>query len=281
MREIPAKLITEAVSEMCVTATCLIAEDIRTALIAAEKVEPAGSLGRGVLDTLLANAEVAENKMIPTCQDTGLVVAFVEIGQEVHITGGYIEEAINAGVADGYEKGYLRKSVVADPLRRENTKNNTPAVIHYRLTPGDKLKITISPKGFGSENMSALAMLKPSQGLPGIKDFVLQTVKKAGPNPCPPIILGIGVGGSMEKAAVMAKESLLRPVGTKNADPFWNGIEEDLLAAVNDLGIGPAGFGGRTTALAVHITPYATHIAGLPVAVNVGCHATRHAERIL
>lgn len=266
---------------MCVASNCLIAEDIRAALHKADQSEAQASLGRVVLDTILANAEAAEKKMIPICQDTGMVVVFVEIGQEVHITGGWIEDAINAGVADGYEKGYLRKSVVSDPLRRENTKNNTPAVVHYRLAPGDKLKITISPKGFGSENMSALAMLKPSQGLPGLKDFVVQTVKKAGPNPCPPIIVGVGVGGTMEKAAVLAKESLLRPVGIKNADPFWSGIEADLLAAVNELGIGPAGLGGRTTALAVHLNPYPTHIAGLPVAVNIGCHVTRHAERIL
>ena len=281
MREIEASLIAETISEMCVTANCLIGEDIRSALKEAEKSEAANSLGRNVLGTLLVNAEVAEEKMIPICQDTGMAVVFVEIGQDVHITGGWLEEAINIGVADGYEKGYLRKSVVRDPIDRENTKNNIPAVIHYRVVPGDKLKLTISPKGFGSENMSALAMLKPSQGLAGVKNFIIQTVQKAGPNPCPPIILGVGVGGTMEKAAVMAKEGLLRPVGTKNPEPFWNKIEEELLVEINDLDIGPAGFGGRTTALAVHIKPYATHIAGLPVAVNIGCHVTRHTERIL
>lgn len=280
MREVDCLKITEAVSEMCISANCLISKDIQCALSAAEKAED-NPLGQGVLSTLLANADIAAEKMIPICQDTGLTVVFVEIGQEVHITGGYLEDAINAGVAKGYTEGYLRKSVVADPIARENTGDNTPAVIHYKVVPGDGLRITVAPKGFGSENMSTLKMLKPSQGLEGVKNFVLETVDKAGPNPCPPIIVGVGVGGTMEKAALLAKEALLRPVGTKNENPFWSQVEEDLLAAVNGLNIGPAGFGGRTTALAVHINPYATHIAGLPVAVNIGCHVTRHVQREL
>ena len=280
MREVDCRKITDAVSEMCISANCLISEDIQCALCAAEKLED-NILGRGVLSTLLANADIAAEKMIPICQDTGMAVVFVEIGQEVHITGGDLEEAINAGVAKGYQEGFLRKSVVADPIDRRNTGDNTPAVIHYQVVSGDGLKITVAPKGFGSENMSALKMLKPSQGLEGVKGFVLETVVKAGPNPCPPIIVGVGVGGTMEKAALLAKQGLLRTVGTKNENPFWGRVEEELLSAINDLDIGPAGFGGRTTALAVHIKPYATHIAGLPVAVNVGCHVTRHAVREL
>ncbi len=280
MREISCEQIRDAVAEMCIEANCLIGGDVRRALEKAERNED-GPLGRQVLETLLANARVAEENMIPICQDTGLAVVFAEVGQEVHIGGGSLKDAINAGVAKGYEEGYLRKSVVADPLRRENTKNNTPAVIHCDIVPGDRLSLTVAPKGFGSENMSALKMLKPSQGLAGVKDFVIGTVKAAGPNPCPPVIVGVGLGGTMEKAALMAKEGLLRPVGEIHPDPFWAGLEDELLAEINNLNIGPAGFGGRATALAVHITAYATHIAGLPVAVNIGCHVTRHAHRQL
>lgn len=280
MRDISCDTIRDAVAELCINANCLISEDIRHAIDAAKKNET-NPLGRQVLGTLLENAQVAKDKMIPICQDTGMTVVFVEMGQDAHITGGAIAEAINAGVAKGYEEGYLRKSVVADPIRRENTKNNTPAVIHYTVAPGDKVKITVAPKGFGSENMSALKMFKPSHGLEGAKNFVIETVKAAGPNPCPPIIVGVGIGGTMEKAALMAKEGLLRPVGEKNADPFWAGVEADLLAEINKLNIGPAGFGGKATALAVHLNAYATHIAGLPVAVNIGCHVTRHAARVL
>ena len=280
MREIPVEQITQAVAEMCVNCNCLIDPHIKAGLAKAEKGET-NPLGRQVLTTLLDNAEIARELMIPICQDTGLAVVFVEIGQEVHLTGGSLEEAINAGVAKGYTEGFLRKSVVRDPLDRENTGDNTPAVIHYQIVPGDRLKLTVAPKGFGSENMSALKMLKPSQGLAGIKKLVLDTVCAGGPNPCPPIIVGVGVGGSMEKAALLAKQSLLRPVGSPNPDPAWGRIEDELLAEINQLDIGPAGFGGRTTALAVHISPYATHIAGLPVAVNIGCHFTRHAEIII
>lgn len=280
MREIDTKLISQAVSEMCVSSNCLVGSDIKKALSIAEKNEN-NPLSRTVLKTLLDNADIAESKMIPICQDTGMVVVFIELGQEARIVGGDLEEAVNEGVARGYAEGYLRASVVADPIRRVNTKNNTPAVIHYKLVAGDKIKITVSPKGFGSENMSALKMLKPSQGLDGVKDFIIETVRQAGPNPCPPIIVGVGIGGTMEKAALMAKESLLRPVGTVNGDPFWMDIEADLLAKINNLGIGPAGLGGVSTAMAVHIGAYATHIAGLPVAVNIGCHVTRHSERVL
>lgn len=280
MRVIDCRQITEAISRMCLTANCLISPDIRAALARGQEAETL-ELGRNVLETLLQNAQVAEEQMIPICQDTGMAVVFAEIGQAVQIVGGGLEEAINAGVVRGYQEGYLRKSVVADPIRRVNTGDNSPAVIHYQIVPGDRLKLTLAPKGFGSENMSALKMLKPSQGLEGVKQFVIDAVAQAGPNPCPPIIVGVGIGGTMEKAALLAKKSLLLPVGEFNDDPFWAEAEEALLAAVNSLGIGPAGFGGRTTALAVHILTYPTHIAGLPVAVNVGCHVTRHAEEIL
>ncbi len=277
MREIPAEKVTEAISEMCLEANCLISRDIRAALAGAEARERR-PLAREVLGTLLANADVAEEEMIPICQDTGMAVVFVEIGQDARVVGD-LTAAVNAGVARGYETGFLRKSVVADPIRRLNTGDNTPAVIHYQIVTGDRLKLTVAPKGFGSENMSALKMLTPSQGLAGVKKFVIDTVAQAGPNPCPPIIVGVGVGGTMEKAALLAKESLLRPVGSGHHDPFWKKVEEDLLADINALDIGPAGFGGRTTALAVHISPFATHIAGLPVAVNIGCHVTRHSHR--
>ena len=280
MKEIDCQVISEEVARLCIDSNCIISPDIKITFINAKKNEDS-PIAKNVLNTLLDNAEIAAGKMIPICQDTGMTVVFVEIGQDVHIVGGNLDAAINAGVAKGYEQGYLRKSVVDDPIRRVNTQNNTPAVIHYTLVPGDQLKITVSPKGFGSENMSALKMLKPSQGLEGVKQFVIDTVKAAGPNPCPPIIVGIGIGGTMEKAALLAKQSLLRPLGTKNSDPFWQEIEEDLFKQINDLMIGPAGLGGKTTSLGVHISPYATHIAGLPVAVNIGCHVTRHAEIIL
>ncbi|MDL2259575.1 fumarate hydratase [Deltaproteobacteria bacterium OttesenSCG-928-K17] len=280
IREINAAAISQAVSEMCVEANCLISPDIKKALTEAERAEDS-PLARQVLQTLAANAEIAADKMIPICQDTGLAVVFLEIGQNVHIVGGGLEEAVNAGVAKGYTEGYLRASVVGDPIERKNTGDNTPAVIHTKIVPGDRLKVTVAPKGFGSENMSALAMLKPSQGLAAVKDFVIETVKKAGPNPCPPIIVGVGVGGTMEKCALLAKEALLRNIDSRNPEPFWAEVEKDLLEQINALGLGPAGFGGRTSALGVHINVYATHIAGLPVAVNIGCHVTRHSRRVL
>lgn len=216
--------------------------------------------------------------MRPICQDTGMTVVFVTLGQDLKIDGGFIEDAINEGVRRGYEKGYLRKSVVKDPLDRVNTKDNTPAVIHYDLVPGDEFHITVAPKGFGSENMSQLKMLKPSQGIQGVRDFVIRTVEEAGPNPCPPIIVGVGIGGTMEKSALLSKKALLRSVGTPSEIPHLAALEAELLTAINALGIGPAGLGGETTALGVHILSYPTHIAGLPVSVNIGCHATRHAE---
>ena len=280
VREIDVAEITKTVDDLCIRANVFLNDDINNALQrgAATEEKP---LAKNVLNILLENADIARTDSLPMCQDTGMTVVFVDLGQDVHLTGGPLEEAINAGVAAGYERGYLRKSVVRDPIDRVNTGDNTPAVLHVRIVPGDRLKITVAPKGFGSENMSRLVMLKPADGLEGVKRVVLETVQLAGPNPCPPMIVGVGVGGTMEKAALIAKEALLRPVGEHNPVPFWAELETELLAAVNALGIGPAGFGGRTTALAVNVNFYPTHIAGLPVAVNIGCHVTRHAEAVI
>lgn len=277
IRNISSDKITDLIEKLCIEANCHLTDDIFNCLKTCRSNEKS-PLGKNILETLVENAQIARNETAPICQDTGMTVVFVTIGQDVHITDGSLEEAINEGVRRGYEKGYLRKSVVRDPLDRVNTKDNTPAVIHYDIVPGDKLHIIVAPKGFGSENMSGLKMLKPSQGLEGIKEFVIQTVSDAGANPCPPIIVGVGIGGTMEKSALLSKKALLRPVGEKNPNQMLADLEEELLQSINNLGIGPAGFGGSTTALAVNILTYATHIAGLPVSVNIGCHATRHAE---
>lgn len=280
MREIHAREITELVSKLCIDACYYMTPDIHEKLNSQLKLETS-PLGRDILGTLLENSEIAKSQNKPLCQDTGMTVVFVKIGQDVHVTGGLIDDAINEGVRDGYEKGYLRKSVVGDPIIRENTKDNTPAVIHYSIVEGNKIEIDVSPKGFGSENKSQLKMLTPSQGVEGVKDFVVQVVSEAGANPCPPIIVGVGIGGTMEKCAMYAKKALLRPVGEHNNALHLREIEEELLERINKLGIGPAGFGGLTTALAVNVEAGATHIAGLPVAVNIGCHATRHAHGVL
>lgn len=277
MREINAKNITTLVEKLCIDANCKLSEDIYECLGTCCKKEKS-ALGKDILNTLIENADIARSGMDPICQDTGMTVVFVTMGQEVHIAGGFIEDAINQGVRQGYEKGYLRKSVVNNPIDRVNTKDNTPAIIHYELVPGDEFHIVVAPKGFGSENMSQLKMLKPSQGIAGVKDFIINTVSEAGANPCPPIIVGVGIGGTMERAAYLSKKALLRPVGEKNTDPKLAELEIELLESINALGIGPAGFGGSTTALSVNILVNATHIAGLPVSVNIGCHATRHAE---
>lgn len=240
---------------------------------AEQEVSPSG---KDILKLLLDNARIAKEEKIPICQDTGFTVVFIELGQDVYIDGGNLVEAVNEGVRKGYLEGYLRKSIVGDPLKRENTGDNTPCVIHTTVVPGDKLKITVAPKGGGSENMSALKMLKPADGLPGIKKFIVDTVKAAGPNPCPPLVIGVGIGGTMEKAAIMAKEALLRDVGTANPDKDLAQLEKELLDDINKLGIGPQGLGGKVTALAVHIKTFAAHIASLPVAVNINCHASRH-----
>ncbi|MDR2940034.1 MAG: fumarate hydratase [Clostridiales bacterium] len=280
MRQIETSLITEKVAGLCMESNYFLCKDVKQALkLSAEKeVSP---IGINVLNTLIENAEIAAEEGLPICQDTGMAIVFVEIGQGVEIKGGSLTGAINEGVRQGYKLGYLRNSIVEDPIRRKNTGDNTPAVIHYDIVMGGKLKITVSPKGFGSENMSALKMLKPSDGIEGVKNFVIHSVKTAGANPCPPIIVGVGVGGSMEKSALLAKKALLREIPNHNPDPFWADIETGLLGGINNLGIGPAGLGGTVTALAVNIEVFPTHIAGLPVSVNISCNATRHLEVIL
>lgn len=277
MREIEAKKIIDLVENLCIESCCVLTKDICSKFKSCLQVEKS-PLGKQILSTLIENVEIAKNERSPLCQDTGMTVVFVRMGQDVQITGGFIEDAINQGVRQGYSKGFLRKSVVKDPIDRENTNDNTPAVIHYEIVPGEEFHITVAPKGFGSENKSQLRMLTPSEGVEGIKKFVIQTVSEAGSNPCPPIIVGVGIGGTMERSAYLSKRALLRTVGTKNDNPTLEKLEEELLISINKLGIGPAGLGGTTTALAVHIETFATHIAGLPVSVNIGCHATRHAD---
>lgn len=274
MRIIETNQITEKIAELCVEANCRLGEDAVNALKAAEAAEQT-PLGKNILANLLKNAEIADTENVPICQDTGMAVFFAEIGQEVFVNGN-IERAIEQGVRKGYTEGYLRASVVEDPLRRKNTRDNTPPVVHYSFAEGDRIKITFAPKGFGSENMSALTMLKPSQGRQGVIDFVIETVKKAGASPCPPIVVGVGIGGTMEKSAILSKQALTRDIGGRNPDEYYAQMEEELLSKVNALGIGPQGFGGSVTALAVHIQACPTHIAGLPVAVNINCHVARH-----
>lgn len=280
MREIDAKLITDTVAHMCVEANCRLNPDIRAALESGLESETNGT-ARDVLENILKNADIAAEEELPICQDTGMAVFFVKLGQDVHITGGSFNDAINEGVRRGYESGYLRKSVVADPVRRGNTGDNTPAIIHTEIADGENIEITIAPKGFGSENMSAIKMLKPSEGLEGIVDFVVKTAQDAGSNPCPPIVVGVGIGGSFEKAAILAKQALLREVDSENPDPYYAELEKTLLEKINKSGIGPQGFGGRTTALGVNVETFPTHIAGMPCAVNISCHVTRHLTKIL
>ena len=279
MREISASAICDAVVKLCIEANCRLPQDIRTQL---EQLHAAESwpCAREILCQIEENYRLAEATVTPICQDTGMACVFLKIGQQVHITGD-LGEAVNEGVRRGYREGYLRKSVVRDPLRRENTGDNTPAMVYTELVPGDKVEITVAPKGFGSENMSAVKMLRPSDGVEGVKAFVLDTVKAAGPNPCPPVVVGVGIGGTFDKAAYLAKTALLRPVDVPNPDPYYAQLEEALLEDINNLGIGPQGLGGRTTALAVNIEVLPTHIAGLPVAVNMSCHVTRHATEVL
>lgn len=278
MREIHISEIINTVKELCIEANYYLSSDIKKALCDAKKKET-WPLAENILDQLVLNSDIANNEDMPICQDTGMACIFAEIGQDVHIVGGFFEEAINEGVRQGYEEGYLRKSVVKDPLNRVNTKDNTPAVIYYDIVKGDKIKITVAPKGFGSENMSRIKMLKPSDGLQGVKDFIIETVKLAGPNPCPPIVIGVGIGGTFDKAAYLAKKALIRPIDKSNNEEFYKELEIEMLDKINGLGIGPQGFGGKTTALGLNIEVYPTHIAGLPVAVNINCHATRHKER--
>lgn len=277
MKEIHVSQITDAIKKLCIDANYYITSDMKN-VIGKAREEETWPIAQDILDKIIFNSEIAAKEDMPICQDTGMACVFVDLGQDVHIVGGSLEEAINDGVRRGYEEGYLRKSVVKDPIDRVNTKDNTPAVISYNVVPGDKLKLVVAPKGFGSENMSALKMLKPADGIEGVKDFILETVKKAGPNPCPPIVIGVGIGGTFDKVAGLAKRALIRSVEERNKNPYYEALELELLEKINKLGIGPQGFGGKTTALSVNIETYPTHIAGLPVAVNVNCHATRHAE---
>ena len=280
MREIVCETISEALEKLCIDAAIVLPPDVRARIDAAAESEHSPN-GKNVLRDLHDNFVLAEREKLPICQDTGMAVVFAELGQDVHIAGGAFEDAVNEGVRCGYDKGFLRKSVVADPLRRVNTGDNTPAVLHLRLVPGDRLRLTVAPKGFGSENMSAVKMLLPSAAPEEVLDFIADTVDRAGANPCPPVVVGVGLGGTLEMAALLAKKALCRPLDQPNSDPFYAELEERALARVNALGIGPQGFGGTTTALAVSIETYPTHIAGLPCAVNMGCHATRHASVLL
>lgn len=280
VREIEAAKITDTVKRLCIQANVILPEDVKNCIIK-RKSEENWAPAREILDRIEENFELAAAENVPICQDTGVACVFLEIGQEVHIAGGDITQAVNEGVRQGYAEGYLRKSVVRDPLDRVNTGDNTPAMIYYDIVPGDKIKITVAPKGFGSENMSQIKMLRPSDGIEGVKAFVLKAVEEAGPNPCPPIIVGVGIGGTFDKAALLAKKALLRESGTPSADPLYAKLEEELLEKINALGIGPQGFGGKTTALAVAVEHYPTHIAGLPVAVNINCHVARHKTEVI
>jgi fumarate hydratase subunit alpha len=280
MRTIAVEEITKNIKEMCIEANHFLSKDMKCAMGNACESEKS-PLGKQILGQLIENLQIAGEDMIPICQDTGMAVIFLEIGQEVHFEGGSLEEAINEGVRQGYVEGYLRKSVVKDPIYRENTKDNTPAIIHYELVPGDQVTITVAPKGFGSENMSRVFMLKPADGIEGVKNAILTAVQDAGPNACPPMVVGVGIGGTFEKCALMAKRALTRPIDQRSEIAYVRELEEELLDKINRSGIGPGGLGGTTTALAVNINTYPTHIAGLPVAINICCHVNRHAVRVL
>ena len=280
MREIQCSKITEVIRKLCIEANEHLPEDVKCAIKTARKEED-GEIAKGILDNIIENYEIADRENVPICQDTGMAVVFMEIGQDVHITGGDLTECVNEGVRQGYTDGYLRKSVVKDPIRRGNTGDNTPAILYTEIVPGEQIKITVGPKGFGSENMSRVMMLKPSAGLEGIKDFIIETVKFAGPNPCPPMVVGVGIGGTFDRCALLAKKALMRPLGSSNKDPFYADLEKELLLKINSLGIGPQGLGGRTTAIGLNIETFPTHIAGMPCAVNINCHVTRHKTEVI
>jgi len=280
VRELSTSVITDHIEEMCIRANNILPPDVAACIRKSREEEP-WPAAKDTLDKLLINMDIAETQSMPLCQDTGMTCVFLEIGQDLHITGGDLYEAVHEGVRRGYSKGFLRKSVVGDPLNRKNTGDNTPALIHADIVPGDKLAVTVAPKGFGSENMSRLIMLPPSGGVQGVTDFVIDTVRQAGPNPCPPIVVGVGIGGSFDRVALLAKQALMRPLNRPHPDPYYRELEQTLLTRINELGIGPQGFGGKTTALGVSIETYPTHIAGLPVAVNISCHVTRHVQEVL
>lgn len=280
VRSVNVELLTENIKEMCIQANHFLASDMDKAMRTAHERETK-PLAKQILGQLLENLDIAGEDMIPICQDTGMAVVFLRVGQDVHFEGGSVEDAVNEGVRQGYQEGYLRKSVVGDPLLRVNTKDNTPAIIHYEIVPGDQVEITVAPKGFGSENMSKICMLKPADGVEGVKEAIVNAVKEAGPNACPPVVVGVGIGGTFEKAAILAKKALTREIGVHSELPHVKELEEELLAKINEIGLGPAGLGGDTTALAVNINTYATHIAGLPVAINICCHVNRHIARTI
>lgn len=280
MRTIHTDEITKQIKEMCMQVNIQLSKDVKEALLASKEKEES-TIGRQILGQLEENMEIACESKIPICQDTGMTVVFLRIGQDLHIEGDYLEDAVNEGIRQGYEEGYLRKSVVGDPLIRENTKDNTPGVIHYEIVPGDQLEITVAPKGFGSENMSRLFMLKPADGIEGVKHAILESVQAAGPNACPPMVIGVGIGGTFEKCALLAKKALTRDLNSHSPIPYLRELEEEMLEKINNLGIGPGGLGGRVTVIGLNIESYATHIAGLPVAVNICCHVNRHIKRTL
>ena len=280
MREVSTDEITKNIKEMCIEANYILSDDVKNKIINSAAVENS-EIGKKILSQLEENMEIAEREQIPICQDTGMAVVFIKVGQEVHITGGNLEDAINQGVREGYTEGYLRKSVVKDPLIRENTKDNTPAIIHYEIVQSDKVEITVAPKGFGSENMSRVCMLKPADGIEGVKNAVIETVKLAGPNACPPVVVGVGIGGTFVKCALLAKKALTRDINSESSIEYVAELEKELLDEINNLNIGPGGLGGKITALGVNIETYPTHIAGLPVAINMCCHVNRHKKRIL
>ncbi len=280
MREIEVSLLTDTVEKLCIEANLHLPGDVKCAIERCRACED-GVIAQGVLDNIIENYRIADRENVPICQDTGMACVFLEIGQDVHFVGGDLRQAVDEGVRRGYDKGYLRKSVVADPIRRGNTGDNTPAMLYTEIVPGDRVKVTVGPKGFGSENMSAIRMFKPSAGLQGIKDFILEAVKTAGPNPCPPMVIGVGIGGTFDKAALLAKKALMRPLDTHHPDPFYAELEDEMLEKVNTLGIGPQGFGGKTTAIGLNIETLPTHIAGMPCAININCHVTRHKTEVL
>lgn len=280
MREINTQQIINVVEKLCIEANQHLPEDVKCAIRKCRECED-WDIACGVLDKIVDNFEIADRENEPICQDTGMACVFLEIGQDVHIVGGNLSEAVDEGVRRGYANGYLRKSVVRDPVRRGNTGDNTPAMLYTEIVPGDSIKITVAPKGFGSENMSAIRMFKPSAGIEGIKNFIIETVENAGPNPCPPMVVGIGIGGTFDKAALLAKKALLRPLDSQNADPYYADLEKEMLEKVNKLGIGPQGFGGKTTAIGLNIETMPTHIAGMPCAININCHVTRHKSEVI
>ena len=280
MREISVSLLTDVVERLCIEANTKLPGDVKCAIEACRACED-GGIAQGVLDDIITNYNIADRENVPICQDTGLACVFLEIGQDVHFVDGDLSEAIHEGVRRGYTNGYLRKSVVKDPVRRGNTGDNTPAMIYTEIVPGEQVKVTVGPKGFGSENMSAIRMFKPSAGLQGIKDFIIETVENAGPNPCPPMVVGVGIGGTFDKAALLAKKAIMRPLDQPNPDPFYAELEKEMLEKVNALGIGPQGFGGKTTAIGLNIETRPTHIAGMPCAININCPVTRHKTEVL